>query len=158
MVRKLKTERRGKSGFDFIRSDLRLRLQMMLMVGAYAVSGVFLVITLVNLKQIILGLGQQGMVPESDSLYLDQGLDHLIWWISGIGLALLAFFFYLISRLSSQVFGPEVALRRKIKLLSSGDFSTKVSLRKGDFFTGLMADLHDLGQSLEKKSKINDRP
>jgi HAMP domain-containing protein len=100
-----------------------------------------------------------------DLAYIDQSVDHdalLIFTrlsqsanvISMIGAAavvlsgLVCLGAWLI--LSHRIFGPSVPIRRMIRELNEGNYSTRISLRKYDEFKELAADLNQLAETLEK--------
>lgn len=53
--------------------------------------------------------------------------------------------------ITHRFLGPAVQIRRLIEDLKEGRYSSRVSLRKGDEFQDLMADMNGLAAALEKK-------
>jgi methyl-accepting chemotaxis protein len=52
-----------------------------------------------------------------------------------------------------RMVGPMVPIRRQIEALKNGDYSARVTLRKGDAFCELAEDLNELARMLEEQGK-----
>jgi len=55
-----------------------------------------------------------------------------------------------------RMVGPITAFRRHIEALNSGDYRSRVQLRKGDAFSSFAGDLNELAQALEERHDKDD--
>ena len=52
---------------------------------------------------------------------------------------------------SRKLVGPQIAFRRHIAAIESGDYSSRIVLRKGDAFDDVAHALNQLAETLEKR-------
>ena len=61
--------------------------------------------------------------------------------------------FATIFKLTHQIYGPLVAIKRFLEQLKKGDYSARIVIRKGDDLQNLVKDLNELAEALEQKEK-----
>lgn len=120
------------------------------MMLAMCFSAVIMLIVYLHMKdfaQIIIALTESQ--SEIRELFFDYAYASQYW----IALLVVGF---LISNIvisityTHKLIGPTIAFRNQLQRIRSGDFSKKVSLRKGDAFIELAEELNELTDTLEK--------
>ena len=132
------------------RARLRLLLPFLVLVGAVVILGWATnnIITSVS-EQFAGALAGQGPVLDMFHQFIHK-LKTAIWiylaFITLLAIILWAFY-------SFRIFGPQVAIRRHVKALIAGDYSSRVHLREHDEFMDLADELNQLAESLKESRR-----
>jgi HAMP domain-containing protein len=88
-------------------------------------------------------------VPVLNALFeMQNSITMIATWGSAL-LGLVCFFSWVV--FSHRIFGPTIALRRHIKKLKNGDYSSRAHLRAGDELHDLADELNELAETLEEQ-------
>lgn len=82
---------------------------------------------------------------------LDQYVNSMAWWIMALIFLYLAINVVLSIYYTHRLVGPTVAFRRHVKELISGNYSSRIHLRKNDAFEEVAEVLNELAVHLEEK-------
>lgn len=133
-----------------LKARLRLLLPFLILISAVIILGWATnnIITSVS-DQFAGALANQGPMLDLFHQFVAK-LKTAIWiYLSFITvLAIILWAFY-----SFRIFGPQVAIRRHIRSLIEGDYSSRVQLRRHDEFMDLADQLNELADSLKENRR-----
>lgn len=90
-------------------------------------------------------------LPEDAGLAVFESLQAARYSITAVTLVLVVAAMWAGIKISHHVFGPFVAFARQLEQIRNGNYSSRITLRKGDQFHDFKDQLNDLAASLEKK-------
>jgi uncharacterized protein YacL len=79
--------------------------------------------------------------------------------LAGLLITFFLVFFWLVFRETHKIYGPLVSINRFLRELQLGNFGQRLKIRKHDELHGLVKELNNLAETLEKKygAKISDK-
>ena len=95
------------------------------------------------------------------TMYLSEGNSHVMLITCLISVAITLLFelllaipiaFYIGVRQSHRIVGPMNRLKRMLEAIGQGDFSQRITLRKGDALEDLAAAINQMAESLQQRS------
>lgn len=67
---------------------------------------------------------------------------------------LMVFMFFMGIVITHKIAGPMLVIKRKMRDIASGDFSTRVRLRRNDEFKDMQDSFNEMAEALETKKKV----
>lgn len=135
-----------------IQPKSQLRVALYFFSGFYIVTGLLMIFFTFSVQKIVRFIQSTYFLDTELISFIEKYLHTFIGIVFFALVAFSALGFLIWIRLSHRIFGPLVPLTRHIKELQSGNYSSRVKLREGDFLIELKDELNLLAENLEKKS------
>lgn len=124
---------------------------------------------LINVAAMIIGMGALSILAfRKLPLYIDSAVNsvplevdpasvitYVLWSFIGVTAGVCIFTFVLSIIVTHRMVGPVYVFERHIRHLINGDYSSRITLRKGDDFKELSLLLNEVAEQLEKKNSSN---